>query len=78
MPAPAGLLEIVPAPVPSVETVPVAPGPEFTAAGDPGFVTRGTVDEGATVLVCASAGTVPESAARMRNAFTIFSNSSLP
>jgi hypothetical protein len=51
LPAPAGLLEIEPAPVPSVLIVPVAPGPEFAAFGPPGLTTVGAVAFGAVVVI---------------------------
>ncbi len=45
---------MVPAPVVSVLTLVVAPGPEFTAAGEPGLTTVGIVafgaDEGGTLV----------------------------
>ena len=49
LPAPAGLLETEPAPVPSVRIVPVAPGPELATPGPPGLTTVGTVAFGAVI-----------------------------
>ena len=76
LPAPAGLFETVPAPVASVRTLVVAPGPELTAAGEPGLTTLGVVAFGAVedgMLVWAKAGPASSKAAAAITNFIVFS-----